>query len=201
MSAYPVDYDQSPPVERSRLSVFFRWPLLIPHYIWLCLYGIAAFVVLFVAWFVIIFTGRYPEGMYNFVAGFLRYSTRVNAYSYLIVDQYPPFDGGEHSEYPIRVEIGPRPPTSSRLKAFFRWLLAIPILILLYVFALWLQIVAIGIWFVAVIMGKTGPGLTEAQRFPISYYARGSGYMYMLTDEYPPVSDTETLPHLSQPAA
>jgi len=68
------------------------------------------------------------------------------------------------------------------------------------VFAIWVEVVSIAIWFVAVIMGKTGPGLTDAVRFPLSYMARANGYMCLLTDIYPPVSETETLPHLSQPA-
>lgn len=76
----------------------------------------------------------------------------------------------------------------------------IPIAIFIYVLSIWLQVVAIAIWFVAVIMGKTGAGLTEALRFPMSYTARGTAYSFLLTDKYPPVSETEPLPHLSQPA-
>ena len=53
-------------------------------------YGLAAYLVVFVAWFAILFTGKYPAGMYKFVAGFLRFYTRLNAYTYLVVDQYPP---------------------------------------------------------------------------------------------------------------
>ncbi len=47
--------------------------------------------MLFVAWFAVLFTGRWPEGMRNFVVGFFRWSTRVNAYYYLLTDVYPPF--------------------------------------------------------------------------------------------------------------
>jgi len=174
--------------------------LAIPHFIWALFYGLAAYLVLFVAWFAILFTGKYPAGMYEFVAGFLRFYTRVNAYAYLVVDQNPPFDGGEHPEYPVRLKIGPPQAKYSRLKVFFRFILAIPVFIFIYVLSIWLQVVAIAIWFVAVIMGRTGPGLTEAMRFPMSYTARGTAYNCLLTDKYPPVSETEPLPHLSQPA-
>lgn len=200
MSAYPITYDQSPPVKRSRLTVFFRLLLLIPHFIWALLYGIAAFLVLFCAWFAILFTAKYPAGMYEFVSGWLRYYTRLNSYLYLIVDQYPPFDGGEHAEYPVRLKIGPPQAKYSRLAVFFRIILAIPIFIFVYVLSIWLEVVAIAIWLVAVIMGKTAPALTEAQRFPMSFTARGSAYTCLLTDKYPPVSENEPLPHLSQPA-
>jgi len=200
MSAYPIVYDQSPPIKRSRLTVFFRLLLLIPHFIWAMFYGLAAYLVVFVAWFAILFTGKYPAGMYEFIAGFLRFYTRLNAYTYLVVDQYPPFEGGEHPEYPVRLKIGPPQAKYSRLLVFFRFILVIPIAIFIYVLTIWLQVVAIAIWFVAVIMGKTGAGLTEALRFPMSYIARGTAYSLLLTDKYPPVSETEPLPHLSQPA-
>ena len=81
MSAYPIVYDQSPPIKRSRLTVFFRFLLLIPHFIWAMFYGLAAYLVVFVAWFAILFTGKYPAGMYEFFAGFLRFYTRLNAYT------------------------------------------------------------------------------------------------------------------------
>ena len=181
--------------------MFFRWLLIIPHFIWAMLYGLAATVVVFIAWFALLFTGRYPAGMYEFVAGYARFYTRLNAYTYLVVDQYPPFDGGEHAEYPVRLNIGPPQEKYSRLLVFFRFILVIPVFIFIYVLSIWIQVVAIAIWFVAVIMGKTGAGLTEAMRFPMSYTARGTAYNCLLTDKYPPVSETEPLPHLSQPAA
>jgi hypothetical protein len=189
MSTYPVVYQQSPPVERNRLTVFFRLFMLIPHWIWICIYGIGAFVVIFCAWFAILFTGRYPAGMYEFVAGFLRYSTRVNAYSYLVCDTFPPFDGGEHPEYPVTVAVAPAPEQLSRLTTFFRWLLFIPVYVIVYVFTIWLEVVAIAIWFVAVFAGKTSPGLTEVQRFPMAYTVRATAYGMLLTDRWPPFED------------
>jgi len=182
----------------SRLTIFFRWLLAIPHFILISLYGLALYVVLIIAWFAIIFTAKYPAGLYNFVAGYLRYAARVYAYLLLVVDTYPPFDGGEHSEYPVRTKIGPPQAKYSRLLAFFRIIMAIPIFILQYVFEIWLFAVSIALWFVGVIMGKTSPGLTEAMRFPMSYYVRSSAYVFLMTDVYPPVSDTESLPHLAQ---
>lgn len=199
MSVYPIGYDQTPPIQRSRLTVFFRLLLLIPHLIWSMLYAFATCVVLIIAWFAIVLTARFPAGMYEFVAGFLRFYARVCAYALLVVDQFPPFDGGEHPEYPVRVKIGPPQAKYSRLKAFFRLILAIPIFILQYVFEIWLVVVAIAIWFVAVVMGKTLFELTEAMRFPMSYYVRSTAYVYLMTDRYPPLSETETLPHLAAP--
>jgi hypothetical protein len=64
------------------------------------------------------------------------------------------------------------------------------------------MVVAVAIWFVAVITGRTSAGLTEAMHFPASYYVRSSAYVYLMTDIYPSLADTETVaaPHAPQPA-
>jgi hypothetical protein len=69
-----------------------KWLLAIPHYIVLFFLGIAAFFVVIVAWFAILFTGRYPKGLFDFVVGVMRWSLRVDAYAILLTtDKYPPF--------------------------------------------------------------------------------------------------------------
>jgi len=186
MSNYPVAYTQAPPVKRNRLSVLFRVLLVIPHYIWGLFYAIASLVVVVIAWFAILFTGRWPAGMYEFTAGFQRFAGRLTAYTYVIVDAYPPFDGGEHPEYPVRIIIPPPKPEYSRLKTFFRLILAIPIYIVQYFFTLWLFVVAVALWFCGVFAGSTSPGLTEAMRMPMAYYVRANAYFYLITEDWPP---------------
>ncbi len=69
-----------------------KWLLAIPHVIVLVVLGIAVFVVTVIAWFAILFTGRYPEGLFGFVVGVMRWGYRVSAYAVLLTtDQYPPF--------------------------------------------------------------------------------------------------------------
>ena len=187
MSAYPVVYRQTPAVDRSRLTVFFRFIMVIPHLIWSMFYAFAAIVVVFIAWFAIMFTGRYPAGMYEFVAGYARFSTRLLGYMYLVTDEFPPFDGGEHPKYAVQVRIPPPKESYSRLTTFFRIFLLIPVYILQYIFTLWIYAVSIAIWFVAVITGKTSTGLVSAESFPLAYLARSYAYAYLLTDEWPPL--------------
>jgi hypothetical protein len=80
------------PNELNRWLPLVKWFLAIPHFIVLFFLDIAAVVVVVVAWFAILFTGRYPEGMFNFVVGVMRWSLRVTAYAFLLVtDRYPPF--------------------------------------------------------------------------------------------------------------
>jgi Domain of unknown function (DUF4389) len=69
-----------------------KWLPAIPHYVVLFFLDIAAFVVVIVAWFAILFTGRYPWGIYHFVEGVIRWQNRVVGYTFLFVtDRYPPF--------------------------------------------------------------------------------------------------------------
>ncbi len=69
-----------------------KWLLAIPHYIALFFLGIAAFIVVVLSWFAIMFTGRYPRGMFDFVLGVHRWALRVEGYAFLLVtDKYPPF--------------------------------------------------------------------------------------------------------------
>jgi len=69
-----------------------KWFLAIPHYVVLVFLDVAALVVVIVAWFAILFTGRYPRGIFDFVEGVIRWQNRVIAYAFtLVTDRYPPF--------------------------------------------------------------------------------------------------------------
>ena len=79
------------PQERNRVSVFFRIFLVIPHLIVLLFVGIAWAITVVVAWFAILFTGSYPESLYRFGIGYMRWSLRVETYALLMHDRFPPF--------------------------------------------------------------------------------------------------------------
>ena len=86
-----IDYPDAEQ-DLNRWLPLVKWFLAIPHYIVLFFLSIAAFVVVVIAWFAILFTGHYPRGMFDFVVGVGRWALRVNAYAFLLVtDQYPPF--------------------------------------------------------------------------------------------------------------
>jgi hypothetical protein len=88
---YPAVLTSVPDATRNRLTVLLRLFWVVPQYIVLYFVGIAASVVLFIAWFVVLFTGEWPEGMRQFCIGYFRWNLRVSAYFFLLTDVYPPF--------------------------------------------------------------------------------------------------------------
>jgi Domain of unknown function (DUF4389) len=82
---------QLPEGPRNRLTTFFRLILVIPHLIVLAFVGIAAYLAIIVGWFAVLITGQWPQGLRDFLVGVERWGMRVNAYYFLLVDEYPPF--------------------------------------------------------------------------------------------------------------
>lgn len=186
---YPVSVQIDYVERRSRLSTFFRFLLAIPHWIWAAIYGIGVFVAVVIAWFALLFTGRWPESLYQFTVGFLRYYGRLFGYLNLAVDPYPPFDGGEHPEYPLRVTVAPPAEHYSRLKVFLRGLYVIPAYIVTYVLSLVLYVVSILAWLVIVILGRQPAALQDVIRFCVVYTLRVWALFTLLTETYPPFGD------------
>src|SRR5919201_3265231 len=90
---HPVRLVVNDDLQRTRLTVFFRLILAIPHFLWLSLWGVIAILAYVVNWFATLFAGRSPDGLHNFLATFLRYTTHVRAYVLLVADPFPGFAG------------------------------------------------------------------------------------------------------------
>jgi hypothetical protein len=188
---YPVTFEADYVEKRSRLTTFFRWLLVIPHAIVLAFYAIAAGVVVIIAWFALVFTGRWPRGMYDFVAGFFRYATAVHGYFYLLTDDYPPF-GPDVDSYPVRLNIASPQEQYSRLKVLFRIILAIPPYIIAYAMNIVMQVGAFLAWFAIVVLGRQPKGLQDMIVLGMSYQQRAYAYMALLTEDWPPFTDDTT---------
>jgi hypothetical protein len=190
--SYPVTFEADYVEQRNRLTAFFRLIMVIPVAILLYVYAIVAGFAIVIAWFAIVFTAHYPRGLYDFVAGYTRFVTRVTAYAVLLCDQYPPFGGGPDAQYPIRMEFAGPLEGYSRLKTLFRWILAIPLLFLRYAMGLLIEIGAVAAWFVILVTGKMPRGLFDLLVLGNSYTARSDAYIYLLTETYPPFQDEQT---------
>src|SRR4051795_13088152 len=128
LTSYPVHVDADLDPGVSRWQWLFKWLLVIPHYILLAFLWLALLVLSVVAFVAILFTGRYPRGIFDFNVGVLRWTWRVTYYAYgaLGTDRYPPFSLGEHPEYPARLTIDYPEHLSRGLVLVKSWLLAIP---------------------------------------------------------------------------
>jgi hypothetical protein len=88
---YPTRLSVEYPEKLSRGLIFVKWLLVIPHIIVLYVLELALLLVSIVAWFAILFTGKYPRGLFDFSTGVVRWYTRVISYALLMTDEYPPF--------------------------------------------------------------------------------------------------------------
>jgi hypothetical protein len=189
---YPISYEVDPALEgRNRLTTFFRYIVAIPWLIVAYVYGIVAEIAALIAWFAIVFTGKYPEGLYNFNAGYLRMISRVNAFEYLLTDEWPPFGGDEASDYPIRIGVAPALGEYNRVKTLLRLIIGIPVMLLAIVQGVILAVCALIAWFAILFTGKLSDGLFNPMRSAGAYLTRTSAYFLLMTEDYPPFSYEE----------
>jgi len=188
-SSHPIGLIVADDLRRSRLTVFFRLLLAIPHLIVLAVWGLVAELALVVAWVAALVLGRVPDGLHGFLASFVRYSTRVTAYVFLLAEPFPPFGSG--GSYPIDVRIdGPAP--QNRLGVFFRLVLAIPAILLTYVFRIVNQVVAFLGWFYALALGRMNEGMRNISAWLLRYEAQTYAYVFLLTSRYPSLAGAPT---------
>jgi hypothetical protein len=211
---HPVDVRIEPAIEdRNRLTTAFRVLLAIPHLLlvggpialtlsWTSTadvgmrpdwgmgggaLGVVAALCALIAWFAILFTGRYPEGLEKLVRYYLRWRVRAVAYIALLRDEYPPF--GDDA-YPIALEIDPADAARERdrLTVAFRIILAIPHLIVVWLLGLaWLLSTVIA-WFAILLTGRYPEGLYRFGVGVLRWNTRVEAYLLLLHDEYPPFS-------------
>jgi len=189
VSRHPIGLIVTDDLRRSRLTVFFRLLLVIPHYLWLEIWGIALVVTIPVSWLVAIFTGRVPKGLHDFDAAYLRYTTRVTAYLFLLANPWPPFSSAE--PYPVDARID-GPAQQSRPTVCFRIILAIPALILVYIFRLVNTVVAVLGWFYCLALGRMNEGMRNISAWMLRYETQTIGYLFLLTGAYPSLSGAPT---------
>jgi hypothetical protein len=177
-------------LRRSRVTVFFRLPLFIPHYVWLSLWSIAVFLVSIVNWFATLITGAPPRPFHRFISAFLRYQLHVYAFLTIAANPFPGFTGTP-GRYPLDLALPDEPQRQNRWKTAFRIVLAIPGAVIAFVLAYTSLVAAIFTWFVALFRGVAPWGLRNLIAYALRYQAQLNAYLYLVTDRYPHTSPLE----------
>jgi hypothetical protein len=185
-SSYPVTFDVEYPGELSRWLIFVKWLLAIPHYIILYFLQIAQFVVLFIAFFAILFTKKYPRGMFDFFVGVNRWNANYTAYILLLRDEYPPFSM-DPGQYPVTYDVQ-YPEELSRWMIFVKWLLVIPNLIVAAILLLVAYLITMIAFFAILFTKKYPESLFKFVVGAFRWGQRAGAYVTLLRDEYPPFS-------------
>jgi hypothetical protein len=187
-SNYPINVEADYPQNGiSNLRPLYHWLLAIPHYFALFFVVIAAYFAFIGVWFSILFTRRYPPGLFNFMAGTLRWSNRVNGYTYWMTEEYPPFSLDE-APYPIRSRFAYPENGISRWRVFFQWFLAIPHFIVLYFLAIGAYIGLVIAFFAILFTGQYPPAVFNFLVGVMRWSTRVIAYTLLMTEEYPPFS-------------
>lgn len=177
-----LQYDVQYPERLSRWMIFFKGLFALPQFLVLYVLGGVVAVTTFIAWFAILFTGRYPLGLFKFAMLYLRWSARVSAYVFLMRDEYPPFGEGD---YPVVYDLD-YPDHLSRGLIFIKWLLIFPHVVVLYLLAIAAMVVSVIAWFAILITGRYPPGMFTFVVGVVRWANRVNAYVYLLTDAYPP---------------
>jgi hypothetical protein len=179
----PVQLEEDDDLRRSRLTVFFRLLLALPHLVWLTLWGIAALLAAVLNWVATLVASASPQFLHRFLAAYLRYQLHVAAYLYLIGNPFPGFTGAEGS-YPIELRVAERA-RQNRWSVLFRVVLALPALLLASVYGSLVFTVAVLGWFAALFTGRMPLGLRNAGALALRYSAQTYGYLFLVTGAYP----------------
>jgi hypothetical protein len=189
MAPYPVTYEADYAEERSRLTTFFRFLTVIPVALVVYVLSLGVIVTLPVTWLVMVITGGYLPSLYRYHTGLLRAWARVGAYCFLITDAYPPFGIGEDAGYPVRVAVAPMQDSYSRLLAFVRLVLYIPVYLIAYVLMLVSDLIAFCAWVVIVFTGRQVPAFQSLINMGMAWQVRSYAYLMLLTERFPPVGE------------
>jgi uncharacterized membrane protein HdeD (DUF308 family) len=185
---YPVSFDVEYPERLSRWKIFVKWILAIPHFIIVYLLLVVAGVLQFIAFFAILFTKKWPRGLFDFTVQIYRWTLNTYVYALLLLrDDYPPFSG-EAGEYPLTLDVQ-YDENLSRWQIFVKWLLAIPHYIVL-AFLMLAAYVAVFIAFFAILFtGRYPRGLFDFVVGTVRWMIRVQAYSHwLMTDRYPPFS-------------
>jgi hypothetical protein len=185
LSPHPVRLELADDGRRSRVTVFFRLFLALPHLVWLTLWSIAALLAAFANGVIALFGGRSAVALHRFLAAYVRYTAHVTAFLFLVAGPFPGFVGAPG--YPVDVVVD-APERQNRWVTLFRIFLAIPALLLAGALSGVVFLVGFLGWFAALATGRMPTGLRNLGAVCVRYLAQANAYWFVVTDAYPNAS-------------
>jgi hypothetical protein len=183
---YPVHFQVERQQDYHRLLPLVKWLLSIPHWIVLFFLYIGAVLAWIGSWFAVLFTGRYPRGIFDFLVGVQRWTMNVTAYSMLMVDPYPPFSLEQKPGYPVVYDVEYPEQGIARWRPLVHWLLVIPYGIVAAVLV-WVAYILEIVAFFAILFTKRFPeGVFNFILISLRWQQRAAVYAYWMTARYPP---------------
>jgi len=187
--AYPASLSRGTLLLKTFLGIFYG---IIPHAIVLGILGMISSIIYFLAFWIILFTGNFPKGMFEFVEGVMRWGCRFGAYFALMTDVYPPFSMKEIESHPVKFSVE-YPETLSRGTLLLKVILGsiyvgIPHGIVLGLLSTLAEILVFLSWWTILFTGKMPEGFFNLIVGCMRWNARVSAYMGLMTDVYPPFS-------------
>ena len=184
----PFQLGLDAPLKVARWRVIGNPIMAIPHIIFLYILSAVLSVITFIAWFAILFTGKYPPGLFDFAVGVMRYQWRVGTFYLFMREPYPTFGlpsgptdpGNDPATFSIL-----RPDKLSRGLIFIKWLLVIPVYFVLVVLGIAAYIALVIAFFAVVFTGKWPEGLRRYVVGVTRLAYRVNVYTYLMTDVYP----------------
>jgi hypothetical protein len=183
---YPVRVEVPYPDRLNNFLPIVKLILAIPHFIILGILQYVMIVTWFITFFAILFTGRYPAGLFKFHVGIRRWQINTSSYAWLLRDEYPPF-GFEEGRYPAVLQVE-YPENLNRWMVLIKWLLGIPHYIIVYILTLIGYVLWIISFFAILFTGKHPSGLFNYHVGRLRWNERMMQYFLLVTDKYPPFS-------------
>ncbi|MGF1427585.1 DUF4389 domain-containing protein [Kitasatospora sp. LaBMicrA B282] len=175
--------DLPAPGRQRRLTVLFRWLLLVPQLIVLWVLSVGAVVAVVIGWFAALFTAQLPGPIARYLVHYVGYDSRVMASATLLVDRYPPFSLRPRPDYPVQVEL--RPGRLNRAAVFFRLVLLIPAAVINSLLGSGWFVLAFFLWLWVLVTGRLPRPVFEATAAFVRYRMRFGAYALLVTSAYP----------------
>ena len=170
------------PVRQRRATIVFRILIVFPQALIVGILNYCLAWLAFLSWFQVLITGEITPDRWNLSVRIINYMLRVNAYSYLLTDQHPPFELYDAS-YPVELFVEAQ--RFSRWGVFFRIILAIPVLVLQECLGIGIFIILIFAWLIALVLGRLPEGIHWTLASIVRFQTRVLGYMMLVTPRYP----------------